>query len=110
MTTWIIEPSVQVALIGFAGVVVTSVIGALIAFLTSRKEKTMVAETTLEKAYEQRLLLRDEQLADSRKDVQDLLTQRSELVSKLTLTYEENALLKARLDKYEHGYDPSLKE
>lgn len=103
-----IEPSVQVALIGLIGIVITAIGGAFVALSTNRKEKTMVAESTLEKAYEQRILLRDEQLAESRQDVQDLLKERSELVAKLTTTYEKNARLEAELAKLkEKDNEPS---
>lgn len=65
------EPSVQVALIGFFGVVVTGAIGAIVAVNNKRNEKILTSENTIERTLRERIALRDEQLEDKQEELED---------------------------------------
>lgn len=88
------EPSILVAVLGFFGVMVTSIIGAIVAMGTNRKEKQNVAETTIEKTLRERILLRDEQLEESEDDNRKLVAENAALFAKLEMCKEAIEKLK----------------
>lgn len=63
------DTATTVALFGFAGVVISTMVGAFVALLTNRTEKKQTAETTMERTLRERLVLKDEQLADAANDL-----------------------------------------
>lgn len=65
------DTSTLVAIIGFAGVIVTTVGGVLIAVVTFRSEKTSATTLGVEATQRERIALKDEQLADLRGDLQE---------------------------------------
>lgn len=58
------DAATLVAVLGFAGTVLAALIAGIVALIVNRTEKKRTAENTLEKVYEQRVILRDEQIAD----------------------------------------------
>lgn len=65
-----------VALFAFAGTVVMAISGTIVAILTNKSEKKQTAYSTLEKAWEQRVLLRDETILELKEDIEKLVQSR----------------------------------
>lgn len=63
------DTATTVAVFGFLGIFVSTVIGAIVSLITNRREKEQTAETTMERTLRERLILRDEQLADKDADI-----------------------------------------
>lgn len=58
-----------VVVLGFFGTMVTGAASVAVAIIVNRREKTQSAETALEQTLRERLVLKDEQLADCRQDL-----------------------------------------
>lgn len=63
------DTATLIAVLGFLGTLVASIIGAIVAISTNRTEKAQTAEQTVEKTLRERILLRDEQIEDLKDDV-----------------------------------------
>lgn len=83
-----VDPSIAVALVSIGTAIVTTAGGVMIAFLTNRREAENAADDSRELTLQERITLRDEQLAAERAKVvlleADLVAER-----------ERNARLKA---------------
>lgn len=62
------DTATTVAVFGFLGVVVTAFGGVVVAIYTNRAEKKAVAESAMEKVLQQRIMLRDETIAELKAD------------------------------------------
>lgn len=65
------EATVQVALIGIITTIVTTLGVIVAAIVNSKRERSNAAESAMERTLRERIVLRDEQLADLREDVAD---------------------------------------
>lgn len=70
------DTAVTVAVFSFLGIVVSAAFGAVVSLATNRREKQQTAETTMERVLRERLLLREEQLADKDLDIQRITEDR----------------------------------
>lgn len=70
------DAATTVAIFAFAGTVVTAIAGAVVAVFANRSEKKQTAYATLEKAWEQRVILRDEQIIELKADLAEALKDR----------------------------------
>lgn len=64
------DPATTIAVFSFLGVVVTAVVGAIVAIYTNRSEKKTVAETAMEKTLRERIILRDETIVELKRDLE----------------------------------------
>lgn len=90
------DPTVVVALVSAAGIVISASFGVLIAVITNRKETTGSAEIAAEKASEEkeevlreRIQLKDEQLAHYKLMIVDLEADNERLRRKLAKRDED---------------------
>lgn len=88
------DTATTVAVFSFAGVVVTAVVGAIVAIYTNRAEKKVTAENVMERSLRERITLRDEQIIDLRGDLEEA----NERLDKEILA---NRLLRQQLQKVE---------
>lgn len=63
--------AVQVALIGIFTTIVTTAGVVITAIINNRRERGHAAESAIERTLRERILLRDEQIADLKSDVQE---------------------------------------
>jgi hypothetical protein len=70
------DTATTVAVFGFLGIVCTGMVTVVVSLITNRREKEKTAETTMERTLRERLLLRDEQLADRDADITRLRADR----------------------------------
>lgn len=70
------DAATTVAVFAFLGTVITAIVGALVAIWTNRAEKRQTAEMTIEKVLRERIILRDETIADLREDLARVAKQR----------------------------------
>lgn len=63
------DTATTVAVFGFLGTLIASVVGGFVAIYTNRTEKQQTAEVSVEKTLRERILLRDEQIADLRAEL-----------------------------------------
>lgn len=90
-------------LLAFAGTVVTSVTGAVVAISLNRKEKTQSAENSLEKALRERITLRDEELQDVREELEHVKAERDKAVAQRDRLYM--AIVEQRAEEKVHNGD-----
>lgn len=64
-----LDPTILVAIIALIGTILTVVGSVVVAIFSTRKSSQAAAESSLEKALRERILLRDEQIADLEKEV-----------------------------------------
>lgn len=83
------DPATTVAVFSFLGVVVTAVVGGIVAVYTNRAEKKATAETAVEKTLRERIELKNEQIAD-------LKESKARVDEKLAEQIAENIRLKAQ--------------
>lgn len=62
------DNATTVAVFSFLGIVISTGIGALVSVVTNRSEKQQTAETAMERTLRERIVLRDEQIADLTQD------------------------------------------
>jgi uncharacterized protein YlxW (UPF0749 family) len=74
-----VEPTVQVAFVGIATSIVTTVGIVIVAMINNRKERTTAAESSMERTLRERITLRDEQIVDLKNDVLNLESEVQEL-------------------------------
>jgi hypothetical protein len=84
------DAATTVAVFSFLGVVVTAMAGAVVAIYTNRAEKKSTAVSAMEMTLRERILLRDEQIAE-------LKVAKSKTEEKLAEQIAENIRLKAQL-------------
>lgn len=65
------DATVQVALIGIITTLVTTAGVVGVAIVNNRKERGTAAESAMERTLRERIILRDEQIADLKADVED---------------------------------------
>lgn len=70
------ETAELVALLGFAGVLVSTIVGAVVTIVTNRSEKRKAAEATIEKVLREKLEFKDEQIASLMNRLADMTTDR----------------------------------
>lgn len=63
--------TVQVALIGIITTIVTTAGVIIVAIVNNRKERGTAAESAMERTLRERIILRDEQIADLKADVEE---------------------------------------
>lgn len=73
-------PTLAIVL-GFIGTVITGILGAIVTISMNRNEKRQTAENALEKAYEQRLALRNEKLAELEQDLKEVREERDAIAA-----------------------------
>lgn len=86
------DVSVLAPLLAFGGTVITAASVAAVAVVTHRSENKQVAETTMERTLRERILLRDEQIADLKSDLFDAhedCRRKDEEIRKLRLKAQE---------------------
>lgn len=97
------DSTVQVALIGIATTIVTTLGIVIVAVINNRRERGTAAESAMEKVLGQRITLRDEQIADLKADLAD---RDSRLVeASQTIAEKEGVIVEllAELDQYKAG-------
>lgn len=67
------DVSVVAPLLAFGGTVITAGSVALVAVVTHRSENKQAAETAMERTLRERILLRDEQIADLKSELLEAL-------------------------------------
>lgn len=75
--------AVYVAIIGFFGTIVTVAGAVVIAWLTSRGEREQTAESALERALRERLLLKKEKIEELEQDRDEALAKVAELEARI---------------------------
>lgn len=70
------DTATTVAVIGLCGTCLGVIATLIVAIMTNKREKTLAAEVTMEKVYQGRITLRDEQIADLREDLAEALNER----------------------------------
>lgn len=73
------EPTVQVAIAGIFTTFITTLGIFAVAVLNNKKERASTAETTLEKAKEERITLRDERIKYLEQKIEDLEEENKDL-------------------------------
>lgn len=64
------DPAVGVAVVGLFGTITTGGATVIVSQLNSKKERANAAESAVEKTLRERLLLRDEQIAELKEDLE----------------------------------------
>lgn len=90
-------------LLAFAGTVVTSITGAVVAIALNRKEKTQSAENSLEKALRERITLRDEELLEVRAQLRESNEERDKAIAQRDRLYL--AIIEQRAEEKAHNGD-----
>lgn len=84
------DAATTVAVFSFLGVVVTATVGAVVAIYTNKAEKKSTAVSAMEMTLRERIILRDEQIAE-------LKAAKGKADEKLAEQIAENIRLKAQL-------------
>lgn len=79
------DAAVQVAIIGIVTTLVTTLGVVFVAILNNKKERGTAAESAMERTLRERILLRDEQIADLKADIDEKDLRILSLLEKLDL-------------------------
>jgi hypothetical protein len=74
-------------ILGFAGTIVTAILGAFTAISLSKKERTKTAETTLEMVLRERIVLREEEIQELREDLKQCVEERDKAIAQRDRLY-----------------------
>lgn len=85
------DATVQVALVGIFTTMVTTAGVVIVAMINNRKERGGAAESAMERTLRERIVLRDEQIADLRSDLEERDRMIAQQAEELTL-YREGRL------------------
>lgn len=68
----LMDTATTIAVFGFLGSTITAMVGGFVAIYTNRTEKKQTAEVSVEKTLRERIVLRDEKIAELQEDLQEL--------------------------------------
>ena len=85
------DPTVQIAFLGIVTAIITTAGAVIVGIVNGKKEKVGAAENTMEAVLRERISLRDEQIAELKKDLAERDTLLARLQEELAL-WEEGGL------------------